>query len=546
MEQRGTWRQDAEYFLKNKIYGIVLGLSVFCSYGYLLTHETVGIDDTAYNLYFQEGLAAIAGRWFLYLLNKFLHLSEFGPLVLDFCGVAFLAAAAVTLCILLRRILQDRVPLYGYLFFTCFLVCNPIWAEVFTYYLHNGLGIGYFLTAISLFLCMEGIWQKKKRFFVYSGLLLWAAIGCYESLMVVWLVGFLLILLAQQYTGEKQRVIPRLAMGCSVMVFGMALRTIWIPILDMVFKLDSVKGILRTRSMSEMVIWIGDAEKRAGFVMAIKRAFVMYGVFAYAYYPIFLFVLAALALVVIGAFHSIKRKEGWSIFLTIAALGSCFLLIPIEGNVTLYRSAQFLPLICGFGALAFSLILEYWKRFLKWERLAAGILLGIFLFNQCVDMNQWFYIDQLKYEDAKNTVNRIAYDLERDFDLTKPVIFTGAYKVPQSIIQLAYVPYGSKTFYKMNRITSMIDPHLLEKYYREYGVWVAQTPELSVIQWGTDAFENNGELAKFFSMHGHFFRPVMDLEKIEAAQLLSHDMGLPSFPQRGYIVDMGDYIIVNL
>ena len=36
----------------------------------------------------------------------------------------------------------------------------------------------------------------------------------------------------------------------------------------------------------------------------------------------------------------------------------------------------------------------------------------------------------------------------------------------------------------MHRLTDFVDEHLLEKFYREYGVWVAQTPSLSVLDWG--------------------------------------------------------------
>lgn len=546
MEERGSWRQDAQYFLQHKLFGISLGLSALLSYGFLLTHETVGIDDTAYALYFEDGLAAIAGRWLLFLLNKILHISDFGPFVLDFCGVVFLTGAAVVLSILLRRILRDRVPLMGYVFFACFLVANPIWAEVFTYYLHNGLGLGYFLTGASLFLFMEGIWQRKKRLLACSALLLWGAIGCYESLMVVWLVGLFLLLLAGQLAGEKQRVVLRLLTGACVMLAAMVLRSLWIPVLDLIFHLDPVKGILRTRSLGEMLVWMTDAEGRASFVMALKRAYVMYGAFACAYYPVFLFVLGAAALVITGLVRSIRKKEAWSILLALGALISCFLLIPIEGTVTLYRSAQFLPLICGFGALCLSLLAAHGRRWVKGRKAGAAVLLGILLFNQCVDMNQWFYLDYLKYEDAKNTMNRIAYDLEKAYDLTKPVIFTGSYQVPRSIAQPAYVPYGSETFYRINRLTQWLDPHLLEKFYREYGVWVAQTPELSVIEWGREAFDNNRELAKFFAMHGHFFRPVEDMELIREAKDRAYELELPAFPREGYIRDMGDYIIVNL
>lgn len=87
-----------------------------------------------------------------------------------------------------------------------------------------------------------------------------------------------------------------------------------------------------------------------------------------------------------------------------------------------------------------------WKIAGKITECAVFVLLCMILWNQCTDLNKWFYIDELKYEDAKNTANEVAYKLEKSFDTTKPVVFTGKYLVPQGIVQDAFVPYNSKTF----------------------------------------------------------------------------------------------------
>ena len=81
------WLEEYKGFWKNKFYCLMLGLTGLLSYGYLVTHQTVGIDDTPYAYYFEEGLAAIVGRWVMFLVNKVLHISEFAPFVTDLCGV---------------------------------------------------------------------------------------------------------------------------------------------------------------------------------------------------------------------------------------------------------------------------------------------------------------------------------------------------------------------------------------------------------------------------------------------------------------------------
>ena len=141
-------------------------------------------------------------------------------------------------------------------------------------------------------------------------------------------------------------------------------------------------------------------------------------------------------------------------------------------------------------------------------------------------------------------VSRISYDLESGFDINKPVVFTNTWEIPKGIIGDAYVEYGSETYYKMKRITDLVDEHLLEKFNRSYGVWVAQTPALSVIDWGRYAFDSDAELTTFFSLHGHELIPLTDMSLYQEAEDIS--LSLPHYPQKGYIMDAGDYIIVHL
>ena len=72
---------------------------------------------------------------------------------------------------------------------------------------------------------------------------------------------------------------------------------------------------------------------------------------------------------------------------------------------------------------------------------------------------------------------------------------------------------------------------------------MAQTPSLSVLDWARYAFDTDEELVRFFAMHGISIQPLLDTKEYEKAEIYSLD--LPSFPERGSIVDRGDYIIVH-
>ena len=555
--EAGDMKKYRESFIalcKNKIYLLPLSLAAAFSYGFMVTHQTVGIDDTPYAYYFQEGLLAIVGRWVLYLLNKIFFVGEFAPLVTDLAGVLILMAAVTVWAALFRCVLREKVSEWGYLFFAAVFLSCPLISEVYTYYLHNGISIGYLCTGISLCFLREW-WENPRRFLLSAGAVcfLWTALGCYESFMIVWLLGVFLLLLSESYAGVRRKVFYSLCMAALAALCAVVMRSIMIAAVTKIFGLDYMKDEAVQRSVAEMASWMFEAGARAEFAMMLKRIYVMYGVFALAYLPIKIFVLAFTLMLGYGLYGSIRKKNGRIIVLTAGSFLVSFLLVLVEGKTTLYRSAQFLPVVCGYGALLLCLCLQEMRQSRlikgrdKLEKLCTGAVifgLSIILWNQCADMNQWFYVDYTKYEAAKETMGRVAYELETNYDVgNKPIIFTGSYKIPQDLIQAAYVPYGSETFYRMKRWTDPIDEHLLEKFYRDYGVWVAQTPSLSVIEWGRYAFGDDTELIRFFYMHGHALIPYREGEKYEAAELYS--LNLPRFPLKDSIVDMGDYIIVH-
>lgn len=541
-------------FLKNKIYVFVLALTAACSYGFMITNYAIGIDDTPYTYYFEEGLSAIVGRWVCFLLNKVVNIAEFAPFLTDLVGVLIFMVAVTVWCALLYSVLGDRVPRYGYLFFSCIFISCPLISEVYVYYLHNGIAIGYLCSGISLWLFVQWLdavigGRKAITFLAGSAVFLWIALGCYESFMMVWLMGVCLLLVLKRMCGVRNNVFGAIGVAGVVAVCSIVLRSITISLVTAVFDLEYLRDDAVQRSITELIGWIFEPGAFSNFAMALKRTYVMYGVFSCAYYPITIFVLASLVIVVAAVWMSIRRKDAWIFLLTIAGFVAAFSLIVIEGKATYYRAAQFLPVVCGLGALLFvygtvRLAEKYLPKgtALSVAKTVVIVLMSSVLWNQCADMNKWFYVDYLKYEAAKETMNRVVYELEKGFDTSKPVVFTGIYEIPPSITAPAYVEYGTETYFRMLNLTTWLDEHLLEKFYRDQGIITAQMPTLSVIEWGRTAFGTDAELVKFFEMHGYRLIPLLDTDYQEAEE---RSLSLPSFPQEGSIVDAGEYLIVH-
>ena len=565
------WKSYGKHFQQNRLYMGILLLTAVCAYGYKVTNATIGIDDTPSLYYFEEGLIAIVGRWVLFLLNKVVSLAEFVPFVTDFAAVVILVLAAVVWSALFYSVLGEKVPTAGYAFFGAVFLSSPLISEVFTYFLHNGIAIGYLCCGISL--CCVREWQSSTRKMqkgsgirqklgclavakiLTAAVFLWIAMGCYESFMILWLAGLMLLLLTERIARGRQEkdIFATLVAGAVAALVAIVLRSVMIVVVTKAFHLEYLRGEAVQRSVTEMLGWMLQPGAFGELAMILKRTFVLYGVFAYAYLPIRIFILSAAAILVVTLVRVIRGRDLWALILLPAAYLAAFSLLFIEGKATLYRSAQFVPVFCGYGALLFAYIIYeltgspgrgvHRKLCLGTRGIAVAVLVVI-TWNQCMDMTKWFYIDKQKYDAAVKTVDQIALDLERDFDTSKPVIFTGNYEIPYSIVKDAYVSYGDRKYYKMKRLTDLIDPDLLDKYNRgSKGVWVAQTPALSVIDWGRYAFDSDAELVKFFEMHGHRLVACGDIDRYAEAE--EESLNLPEYPQDGYIVDKRDYIIVH-
>lgn len=192
--------------------------------------------------------------------------------------------------------------MWGYTLFSCLFLSNPLIGEVFTYYLHNGVGTGYLFCGLSLTCFFAGIkrlsWKKAWKHYVASAVFMWIALGCYESFMIVWLVGVCVLLCSCCIVASEKKkenrpgVFTSLCIAAAVALCALILRSIMVQAVTVIFGLQELKGQAVQRSVTEMLGWIVKPDTRANLWMILKRTITMYGIFGYAYYPIKIYVIA--------------------------------------------------------------------------------------------------------------------------------------------------------------------------------------------------------------------------------------------------------------
>ncbi len=543
-------RNECKWLFSQKLYVIALCITAVCGYGFSLVSPSVGVDDTAVEAYFGDGLTVVMGRWTIFLLNKIFPMEKFSPFMMEFIGVMLLCLGATLFAVLLRRLLGEKMGVMACAVFACVFVSNPIISEVWFFYLHNGVDLGYILVALSLWLFidgMEAVRRKKVLPFLGSMLLTLLAIGCYESFLILYIIGIVLILFLKGLVGKEKitflLLFKNLMIGAVLSVGTIILRSLIIELLTVAFDLLEVKGEMQLRSLSEIMETFGHRDGLANFFMLVKKYWVVYFVNAVVYLPVTGYVLSVVVWGSCSLIAAFKKKNIWLPVLFGGMVFAPFLLTIMEGQVAYYRSCQFMPFFVAAGALLFYLAVEKYKRFTI-VRCGAIALVGIFVYNQTVALNENFYVDYLKYENAREVLTSAAREVEREYGSDTPVIFTGNHEVPAELVERYCVPYSSKKYQMIATITGVVDEHLIEKFYTPYGYSYAGEVEYSVIQWGVNAFDGTcGQLIQFLKMQGYSFTTIYDRDVQEQARQLSEAM--PRWPKEGSITEQDGYILVH-
>jgi hypothetical protein len=537
-------KNDYLFFIKNYKFTVPVVITLLIGYAFTLTNPSVGIDDLSFDRYLYGELFA-QGRMTVTIMQRTLALNSFGPFVLDFLAVLCLFFAAVVFCALFKRASNDSLHFYSYVFFACLLVSYPLICEIFVY-MGTGLAVcfGYLMAAFAIMFVFNWMKDHKMRDFFLSVACIIIIASGYESLICVYICGvFTLMLLRLLFTDDLKykKLKPNLIEGLKTAIplaLGIVLESIISKSLMFVLKLTP-----STHGQNFIYYFVKGYTVPFLLKKAVVEIAFRYGFMSLVYLPITILNIAGIIAIIMMVYYGIKRKSITAVLLFFGILFSLIILTIIQGAATPYRACQ----IFGFfAAFIFMLALQgvmKSKRKMSFKR-AFLILACLLVFYQASSLNKWFYTDYLRYKDDVNAVNMIAGQLISGYDFEhKPIVFTGAYKEPAKIVQLTSLSHDSFQF----RLFRDIDTKLgypAEKYLGIGNtIYISEVIGRSYITWGVSAFsEANTELFKFLSYEGYDFKQGTKEMYKEAKKIAP---ALKSWPQKGSIVDMGKYILVN-
>ena len=486
-----------KYFLKNKLFIVTIILVTILSFGFTITNPSVGMDETAFDRYYQNKEMLESGRWGSYLLYSGLGIIEFIPFWIDFLVATIIAFIAVMWCIFLKKNLQEKLSIGAYLVFATIFISFPIINESYIFS-NSSLAVmlGTFLASLGIMLFYENYNNiHKKMIYLLISIILAVAFSMYEACGQIMLVSICITTLLMLYTNKDKKIkeIFKYAFcALGILIAGVILD-------EIIVKLIYMAGVRASNEADKEISWgkYGIVESLQLIMINIVNA-----MRNTKYFPVLIFDTFSGIGLAISILQSDKKKNWMILIIFIAMFLSNFAISMLQLDSVLYRTCTSWGLfVAVIVMVAYKFLSEY-----KITKILAIIMIGMLVLQQTKTLNQLFYNDYMRYQKDLHIAYELIYDLEKDYDTSKPLVIMGT-------------------------------------PYKGMGNYGAQSNSLSVLWWGKKAFNDNGrEFIKFLNSLGYDFKVPTD-EEYEKGKIEAEKMG--NYPKAGSIKELEDCIVIN-
>ena len=126
------YKKTIKYFCESKIFVIAIILVTILSFGFTITNSSVGMDDTAFDRYYDGKEMLAIGRWGAYVIYQILNITEFIPFWLDFIAASVIMFTSVLWCLFLKKNLKEKLQIGAYIIFASVFISFPIILIIFS------------------------------------------------------------------------------------------------------------------------------------------------------------------------------------------------------------------------------------------------------------------------------------------------------------------------------------------------------------------------------------------------------------------------------
>ena len=521
-----------------------LALFTVLGFGYQVTHFTVDMDDLARGMYLSTESVS-QGRALSVLLLRGLHLESWRPYFEDALAAVLLALGAVLLCAVLQRAANGAFSLDACTGFCCLFVTYPLLCEIWNF---NGantcISVNYCLVAIAVWRALDGVERRRWSAFLWAALLLLCAVGNYESSIAVYIcLVFAVLVLQYRFGAERARAFGPVLLRGLMMAAPLAAGVLGRALVSSLMR--AMLGV-PLRTAGNTIFWRIHEPSYCLKQILMGIGFKI-GLASFWSFPILLFVLAGIASLVLAVLYCVRYRKPVVLLLFLGLQSSNILLSCVGGAALTYRTSQTFGLFFAFCALLLLRPLLEEKRGIRLRRcvLCAVALLCVW---QAAELNRWFSVNDRRSQEELSVVRQVGYELESHYDLSKPVVFIGAYELSAPLQEELKIPDDNPGKILANRLYELLQLSEAERAQGNRKLRV-ETAVQSYFNWATSAFTDEKEtvnryIVELFHYCGYDEIQAGSFTQYNEAIDAAEDM--PVYPREGCVQDKGDYIVVRL
>jgi len=540
--------EELQYFLSSKLYVICTLFIAVLSYGFAATNVTLSIDDLNGDNYVGSGNVMLkAGRWGMVLINRIFGLTPDMPcnsFAIDVLSVFFFIWAAINLCILSRRISLGKmdISMSTYTVFTCFLISYPLINEIWEY---TGANLcccfGYFLVSVALLL----IWEQLHREGKYDWKAFALAIACmtivcsaYEAVVLVYIFTVFALLGWQIVCGGDNSFKFSFKQGlvyAGVLLAAIVMRVVIHQIILIVFSLQYAPN------GNTGFYWATRKSIGEGIIKTFGGLLFFYILNALVYFPIaeFLVVFFLSVFVLAKAYMCCRSKV--IIWLYLFAIPSMFILGIVQGIPQGYRVSS--GVLSVFVAVNLAILWQCFASNMRCECKYFQFISSVVIVGLCVwqasFLNRTFMLNHIRHAEEDWIVRTIVHDINVEKS-DKSYVVVGSIGLNNMTHKYKYVDEKSWQYAAIRRLYDKFKiSHMIKDGIDIYG-----SDLNSFVNW---SFNSGPNISRRILQYYGFTGKIADYSKFYAPAkdyVLSNNV--PCYPQKGYIADAGEYMVVNL
>lgn len=385
---------------------VIVTIFTLLSYGFKVFFYSNQFDTIQMSVKYSNTLEwwTSIGRYALVLTK---NIFENGFLNIYFSN--FLTLAMLVICVCMwsyvlyantdeKSIYRGKYWVFGILFVT-----TPIMVEQISFSLQNWeVMLGYTLTGVAVWAFFRG--EVQRRYYLVSVILMAWNLGIYQNFIVIFVLGFLFIMLLKIDTMENQKQIFKM-----FFIFGLSciISLILYVIANKV--MQNIVGVEASGYLSNSIQWFSRPIKDSIYAIAnyIKGLIFSNGTpYSSIVYGVVFLVFFA------GGVLSHSKFIWWNMIIRLGIILSPFYFALLFGNSMGMRVQTILPL---------AVALVGWHLILSFERIKKGIyivcviFIGVFSIKNAQIMCQAFYSDYCSYNNDIRLANEIRFSASEAF-----------------------------------------------------------------------------------------------------------------------------------